>query len=113
MAKNRNRFAIGQARQQMVEAVGSDKAELDLPDGTVLSWEHPLFRSRAMTEELRPLEDDDSVGISKILLGAKQWDALVAACDGDEDAAAEEFMFTNAQAARAGQGALTNGRPTR
>ena len=86
-AKNnasRNRYRIAEARKQMADKLGGDRVEIETDDGSVFEIEHPMFRSKAEKAALKPLEDDDSEGIARVVLG-DQFDDFVAHGGDPED----------------------------
>lgn len=76
--KHRNRYKVAEAKQQMRDKIGTDKVEIELDDGTVIEFPHPLFYPAELKRELRALEEDDSEGVALALLGEEQFDRFVA-----------------------------------
>lgn len=67
--KRRNRYKVAEAKQQMADKIGGSDIELETEDGFVLTIPHPMFYSSAIKKALKPLEDDDSEGILRVLVG--------------------------------------------
>jgi len=72
----RNRYRIAEAKRQMIDKLGGDTVEIETDDGAVFTVEHPMFRSKATKDTLKPLADDDAEGIAAAVLG-KQYDAFI------------------------------------
>lgn len=81
---NRNRYKIAEVKAQMRDAVGGDTVDVETDDGSVFHLPHPLFYDRAMKAALKALDDEDSDGIARALLGDDQFDKYVDA-GGDPD----------------------------
>lgn len=88
--KNRNRYKVAEAKQQMRDKVGGDKVTLVTDADHEVEIEHPMFRSKETKAALKPLADDDDEGIARVVLGDKGYDTWVA--DG-HDASELEFIF--------------------
>lgn len=84
VVKKRNAYKVSQVREQMKEAVGSDRLELELDDGSVVHPPHPLFYSAELKAELKLVDDDDTEGIARCLLG-DEYDAWESAGNTPED----------------------------
>lgn len=109
MPTPRNRYKVAEARQQMVDKVGSDKLEIETDDGEVYTIPHPLFYSADTKRALKPLDDDDTDGVFRVLMGDEQFDAFLDA--GNEP---EDLLFVLNQAQGDAQDALAGRRrPTR
>jgi hypothetical protein len=65
----RNRYKLAEAKQQMADAVGGADIEIDLDNGSTVSIPHPLFYSTTVKRELKALDESDSEGIARVLLG--------------------------------------------
>jgi len=65
---SRNRYKVAEVRQQLIDAVGGDEVEIELPDGVVVTIPHPLFFSKALKDELKPLDEEDSEALARVLL---------------------------------------------
>jgi hypothetical protein len=79
-------YDMSEVRRQMIEAVGSDTVAWRLDDGTVLHFEHPLFRSGKTKKALRvygkqDADDQDEDEFAKIVLGDDYEDFILH--DGD------------------------------
>lgn len=83
--KHRNRYKVAEAKQQMVDKIGTDKVEFELEDGTVYELPHPLFYSSDIKKALKPLDDDDTEGVFRVLMGDDQFDEFVAHGGDPED----------------------------
>ncbi len=114
MARSRNKFTRETARQQMVDAVGSDQIEYQLDSGETLHWPHPMFYPRSVRDDLLAVDEDtvDSRPVARALLGKEQMAKLTEQFDGDEDDAADEVVRIVGIVQREST-ARMNGRPTR
>lgn len=83
--KHRNRYRVAEAKQQMVDKIGTDKIELELESGEVVSFPHPMFYSSALKRELKALDDDDSEGIALALMGQEQFDKFIESGEDPDD----------------------------
>lgn len=105
--KKRNVYKVSQVREQMKEAVGSDRLELELDDGTVVHPPHPLFYSAELKAELKELDDDDTEGVAQVLLG-DEYDAWI-----DAGNTAEDLQLVLIQVQKDTTANLNGRRPTR
>jgi len=75
---SRNRYKVAEVRQQLIDAVGGDEVEIELPDGTVVTIPHPLFFSKELKAELKAIDEEDSEDLARVLLSPEdftKWDA--------------------------------------
>jgi hypothetical protein len=82
--KHRNRYKVSEARQQMIDKIGSDRLEFELDDGYILELPHPMFYDAATKKALKDVEDGDYEAILRVLVGDKKADEF-ADHDGDFD----------------------------
>jgi len=109
MPTPRNRYKVAEARQQMVDKIGSDELEVETDDGEVYTIPHPLFYDADTKRALKPLDDDDTEGVFRVLMGEEQFGRYVDA--GNEP---EDLLFVLNQARLDAQDALAGRRrPTR
>lgn len=107
--KHRNRYKISEAKQQMVDKIGSDTLEVELDDGYVLELPHPMFYDSATKKALKPLADDDAEGILRVLVGDKKADEFA-----ERGGEYEDLAFVWMAASEDAQDALAGRkRPTR
>lgn len=90
--KHRNRYKVAEAKQQMIDKIGTDKVEIELSDGSVVSFPHPAFYPSDLKKELRALDDTDAEGIAQALLGEDQFQRFVD--DGNDP---DDLQFVIAQ----------------
>lgn len=75
---NRSHYKLSEVKSQMEDTLGGSTVEFETDDGQVFNMEHPMFRSSETEAALKPLADNDTEGIAKVLLG-DQWDQFVKA----------------------------------
>lgn len=106
---HRNYYRVAEAKQQMKDKIGTDQVEIELSDGSVVSFPHPMFYPKDLKAELKELSDDDSEGIALALLGEDQLDRFVK--DGND---VDDLQFIVMQVQADAQAALAGRkRPTR
>jgi hypothetical protein len=76
---NKNRYRLSEVRSQVADAVGGDTIVAETDDGQEFTLEHPMFRSPATEEALADLDEDDSEGIARVVLGDTQWNKFAKA----------------------------------
>lgn len=106
---SRNRYRVAEAKQQMVDKLGTDKVEFEAESGDVFSFPHPVFYSSALKKQLKAVDDDDAEGIFRILLGDEEFERYEAAGNDVDD-----LSFIMMQVQEDTEGALAGRkRPTR
>jgi len=105
--EKRNVYVVSQVREQMKEAVGDDRLELRLDDGSVVHAPHPLFYSAELKAELKGLDEDDTEGMAQVLLG-DDYDAWI-----EGGNTAEDLQLVLIQVQKDTTANLNGRRPTR
>ncbi|WP_037888314.1 hypothetical protein [Streptomyces sp. Tu 6176] len=82
---NKKRYVMSQVRQQYTEAVGGDQVEVELSDGQVLTFPHPLFAEDEWSEAVDAAENNHDKAVA--ILGAEQYEKFRAAGHADADVA--------------------------
>jgi hypothetical protein len=92
--KNRNRYKVSEAKQQMIDKVGSDKLVIELDDGYILELPHPMFYDRKLKNELKAIDIDDAEGMLRVLAGDERADEFIEH-GGDPDDLQYVYMIAN------------------
>ncbi|PZH18758.1 hypothetical protein C1I97_03410 [Streptomyces sp. NTH33] len=102
---NKKRYVMSQVRQQFSEAVGGEDIEVELNNGEVLTFPHPLFADDEWSNRVDEAETNRAK--AHAILGDEQYDKFVAAGHQDADVA---LLFLAVQQDMQGQ---VKKRPTR
>lgn len=102
---NKKRYVMSQVREQFSEAVGGEDIEVELSNGEVLTFPHPLFADDEWATRVDEAESNRDK--AHAILGNEQYDKFVAAGHQDADVA---LLFLAVQQDMQGQ---VKRRPTR
>ncbi|WP_263170687.1 hypothetical protein [Streptomyces sp. SCSIO ZS0520] len=102
---NRRRYRMAEVRQQFADAVGGEDIEVELSNGEVLTFPHPLFADDEWSTTVDEAESNRDK--AHAILGDEQYEKFVAAGHQDADVA---LLFLAVQQDMQGQ---VKRRPTR
>ncbi|MFF2651469.1 hypothetical protein [Streptomyces sp. NPDC058045] len=102
---NKKRYVMQQVREQFSDAVGGENIEVELNNGEVLTFPHPLFADDEWSTKVDEAESNRDK--AHAILGPEQYDKFVAAGHQDSDVA---LLFLAVQQDMQGQ---VKRRPTR
>lgn len=82
---NRNTYRLSEVKTKLSDTLGGEQISFETDDGQTFTIEHPMFRSKTTKQALEPLNDNDTDGIARALLGDDQWEKFSkAGGDGDD-----------------------------
>ena len=75
-----NEFTLEEIDAQAAEAVGGTHILIKAGEGEPFRMEHPMFRSPETEDLLEPLEETDTEGIARVLIGGdEEYERFIAA----------------------------------